>query len=79
MTNDLKARIAELEAKLADKQPCQMKVSVKGAVSLYGLGKYPVTLYRSQWEKLLKMVPEIEKFIAEHASELNSIKGGERE
>ena len=43
-----------------------IKVSEKGAVSVYGLGKWPVTLYAGQWERLLARKEEIEKFIAEH-------------
>lgn len=40
-----------------------LKVSEKGAVSVYGLGRFPVTLYKEQWEKLLEMVEEIKTFI----------------
>lgn len=40
-----------------------MKVSEKGAVCVYGLGRFPVTLYKQQWQKLLKAAPAIEKFI----------------
>jgi hypothetical protein len=39
-----------------------MKVSEKGGLSVYGLGRFPVTLYREQWEKLLGMADEIRKF-----------------
>lgn len=48
----------------------QLKVSPKGAVSLYGLGRFPVTLYREQWERVLAMADEIRAFIAEHDAEL---------
>ena len=37
-----------------------MKVSEKGAVSVYGLGRFPVTLYKEQWRRILGMAPEIE-------------------
>jgi len=47
-----------------------MKVSEKGAVSVYGLGRFPVTLYREQWEKLLAMADEIKAFIAENSDRL---------
>jgi len=47
-----------------------LKVSEKGAVSVYGLGRFPVTLYKEQWEKLLSMAGEIKEFIAEHDSQL---------
>jgi hypothetical protein len=47
-----------------------IKVSEKGAVSVYGLGRFPVTLYKEQWEKLLTMAAEIKAFMAEHDSQL---------
>ena len=47
-----------------------MKVSEKGAVSVYGLVLFPVTLYQEQWEKLLSMAEEIKAFIAENKSKL---------
>ena len=47
-----------------------LKVSEKGAVSVYGLGRFPVTLYREQWEKLLAMSDEIKGFIAENKDRL---------
>ena len=40
-----------------------LKVSEKGALSVYGLGRFPVTLYREQWEKLLAMADQIRQFI----------------
>jgi hypothetical protein len=45
-----------------------MKVSDKGALSIYGLGRFPVTLYRGQMERLLKAAPEIEAFIKANAA-----------
>jgi hypothetical protein len=58
------ARIAQLEAaaKSAERK-LTLKVSEKGALSLYGMGRFPVTLYRGQWERLLAAKPEIEAFI----------------
>lgn len=47
-----------------------LKVSEKGAVSVYGLGRFPVTLYREQWEKLLAVADDIKKFIADNKSRL---------
>ena len=47
-----------------------LKVSEKGAVSVYGLGRFPVTLYKGQWEKLLAMSEEIMGFIAENKDRL---------
>ena len=49
-----------------------LKVSEKGGVSVYGLGRFPVTLYKEQWTKLLDMSEEIRAFIAAHESELKS-------
>jgi hypothetical protein len=48
------------------------KVSEKGAVSVYGLGRFSVTLYKEQWEKVLTMDKDIRAFIAEHESELKT-------
>ena len=42
----------------------RMKVSAKGAVSIYGMGRFPVTLYKEQWLKLLDMSADIRAFIA---------------
>jgi hypothetical protein len=50
----------------------RMKVSEKGAVSVYGLGRFPVTLYKEQWLKLLDMAPEIRTFIAANEAELKA-------
>ena len=47
------ARIAELEGRLVKNSTLSFKVSEKGAVSVYGLGRFPVTLYFEQWNKLL--------------------------
>src|SRR5437868_15242150 len=47
-----------------------MKVSEKGAVSVYGLGRFPVTLYQEQWLKLLAMADEIKRFIEENRGRL---------
>jgi hypothetical protein len=47
-----------------------MKVSEKGALSVYGLGRFPVTLYREQWEKLLGMSEEIRRFIHDNDASL---------
>ena len=47
-----------------------LKVSEKGAVSVYGLGRFPLTLYKEQWEKVLAMEKDIRALIAEHETEL---------
>jgi len=49
-----------------------MKVSQKGALSLYGLGRFPVTLYKQQWLRLLDETENIRQFIQDHDSELKS-------
>jgi hypothetical protein len=47
-----------------------MKVSEKGAVSVYGLGRFPVTLYKEQWVRLLGMAEDIRAFIKENDAKL---------
>jgi hypothetical protein len=48
----------------------RMKVSEKGAVSIYGLGRFPVTLYKQQWLKLLDITADIRAFIAANEAQL---------
>jgi hypothetical protein len=72
---DLKAEIERLRAENESlKKPARgqmsLKVSEKGGLSVYGLGRFPVTLYREQWEKLLGMAEEIRKFIRENDATL---------
>ena len=64
----LRAENARLKAKGQHKPT--LKVSEKGGVSIYGLGRFPVTLYRAQWERLLGMSEDIRAFIAENESRL---------
>lgn len=49
-----------------------MKVSYKGAVSVYGMGRFPVTLYKEQWLRLLDMAEEIRAFIAANEAKLKA-------
>jgi hypothetical protein len=49
-----------------------IKVSEKGGVSAYGLGRFPVTLYKEQWVKLLDMADDIRAFIRDHDGELKT-------
>ena len=49
-----------------------MKVSEKGAVSIYGMGRFPVTLYKEQWLKLLDMSDDIRTFIAANDAQLKT-------
>jgi len=74
---DEKALQAEIELLRAENEALKrprgqtlLKVSEKGGLSVYGLGRFPVTLYREQWEKLLAMSAEIRRFIGEHDHEL---------
>jgi hypothetical protein len=74
---DLKAEIERLRAendKLKNKsvRGLSLKVSEKGGLSLYGVGRFPVTLYKEQWRRVLGMAPEIEAFIQENESLLKS-------
>src|SRR4051812_42449642 len=49
-----------------------MKVSEKGGLSVYGLGRFPITLYKEQWTKLLDLSDEIRQFLATHDAELKA-------
>lgn len=62
---------AENEAlKKRSQSRVSIKVSEKGGVSVYGLGRFPVTLYKEQWEKLIEMGEEIRAFIRENDDKL---------
>jgi hypothetical protein len=66
---------AELEKVKAQKDKVRtgelsFKVSEKGAVSVYGLGRFPVTLYQEQWARLLSVAEDLKTFIAENSSKL---------
>ena len=72
---DLKAEIERLRAENESlKKPARgqlsLRVSEKGALSVYGLGRFPVTLYREQWEKLLAMNDQLRSFIADNDAAL---------
>ena len=66
----LRAENAQLKNK--DKGGLTLKVSEKGAVSLYGMGRFPVTLYKEQWLRVLASAPEIEAFIHENETRLKT-------
>lgn len=66
----LKEENNQLKSKVKTKREVFLKVSQKGALSLYGLGRFPVTLYREQWEKLLERVEDIKSFIKENEDTL---------
>jgi len=74
---DMKAELERLRAenerlKQKTTRGTSLKVSEKGGVSVYGLGRFPVTLYKEQWGKLLDMADEIRAFIAENESKLKT-------
>ena len=71
MEETVEEKLARLEAEnqtLKSKRTGQLslKVSEKGGLSVYGLGRFPVTLYKEQWVKLLGFVDEIKKFLKEN-------------
>ena len=68
----LRAENAALKASTVRRGAVSLKVSEKGGVSVYGLGRFPVTLYKEQWAKLLDLADEIRAFIKAHDSELKS-------
>jgi hypothetical protein len=49
-----------------------MKISEKGGLSIYGLGRFPVTLYKEQWKKLLDLKDDILAFLAANDAQLNT-------
>jgi hypothetical protein len=72
---DLKAELERLRKenaalKKGASSNVRMKVSEKGALSVYGMGRFPVTLYKEQWLKLLNMADDIRAFIAANDSAL---------
>ena len=70
---ELKAKLAELEKQVgANKRSgdLQFKVSEKGAVSVYGMGRFPVTLYYEQWVRLLDRADDLRTFMEENKSRL---------
>jgi hypothetical protein len=71
-TEELKARIADLEKQLGSKRggKLEFKVGEKGGVSVYGLGRFPVTLYYEQWLKLLEAGEELRAFLETNKSRL---------
>lgn len=66
----MQAQNAKLKA--AQNRPIKLKVSEKGALSVYGLGRFPVTLYKSQWPKLLDHAEAIRDFLRDNDSLLAS-------
>src|SRR6478752_491777 len=69
---EMKARLTELEKQVATKRTgsLEFRVSEKGGVSVYGLGRFPVTLYFEQWTRLLDQTDNLRAFLEEHKSKL---------
>ena len=70
---ELKARLAELEKQVETKKRAgsmEFRVSEKGGVSVYGLGRFPVTLYYEQWIRLLEAAENLREFLEENKSKL---------
>jgi hypothetical protein len=65
---ELKARLTELEKQGAGRRSgnLEFRVGEKGGVSVYGLGRFPVTLYYEQWTRLLEAVPQLRTFLEEN-------------
>jgi len=67
---ELKAKLAELEKQGPRRNSLEFRVSEKGGVSVYGLGRFPVTLYYEQWTRLLDAAPKLSEFLEENKSKL---------
>jgi hypothetical protein len=79
----MKDELARLRAenktlKAAAQAKITLKVAKKGGVSLYGMGRFPITLYKTQWEQVLGMKDTIEAFIADNAAKLSKGKDDAR-
>ena len=77
MSDDMKAELDRLRKenealKKGASEGVRMKVSEKGAVSIYGMGRFPVTLYKEQWLKLLNMSDQIRAFIKDNEAQLKA-------
>jgi hypothetical protein len=74
---DMKAELERLRSendalKKTSSRGLSLKVSEKGALSVYGMGRFPVTLYKEQWTKLLDMAEDIRAFIKANESALKT-------
>ena len=77
MDQDIQSELERLRAeneafKKASSRGLTLKVSEKGGLSVYGLGRFPVTLYKEQWIKLLSMTQEIQDFIKVNETKLKT-------
>lgn len=73
---DMVAEIARLRAENASLKAkdkgVSLRISEKGGLSMYGLGRFPITLYKSQWLKLIQNIEQVKEFIAEAGDSLSS-------
>lgn len=67
---ELKARLAELEKQPRRTGSLEFRVGEKGGVSVYGLGRFPVTLYYEQWVRLMDAAPQLRQFLEDNKSRL---------
>lgn len=77
MTEDMQSELERLRAenerlKKGSRGKLAMKVSEKGALSVYGMGRFPVTLYKEQWLRLIAMADEIKAFIEANDASLKT-------
>ena len=75
--DEMKAELERLKAenetlKTRASRAISMKVSEKGGLSIYGMGRFPITLYKEQWSKLLEMSDDIRAFMKENDSKLKA-------
>jgi len=73
--DDLRSELERLRAenqalKSKESRGVRLQVSQKGAISLYGIRRFPITFYADEWEQILERGDEIRRFAAEHADEL---------
>ncbi len=69
---ELKARLADLEKQQGGRRTgsVEFRVGAKGGVSVYGLGRFPVTLYYEQWLRLLDSADKLREFLEENKTQL---------
>jgi len=77
LDEDIKAEVERLRAenerlKSQRGRSVSLKVSEKGGVSVYGLGRFPVTLYKEQWTKLLEAADDIRAFLKDNDAQLKT-------
>ena len=70
----LEAENRALQEQIDRRKPgeLRLKISEKGGLSVYGLGRFPVTLYKEQWTRLLNCADEIKQFLQDHEQELKT-------